>query len=154
MKYETPFPNHVRDRIRERYGVEFTVAQWYYFGQTLCNPKWTIRLSDADQGGHRCACYFMGHWYLLVRTSDGTVTTAYPRLDITDVDKQILMRHDRYRQINHDEFCVWRTLHLAEVAVTMLPREKAVALPEDEELSSDISQLAERFLNQVCDPER
>ena len=87
----------------------------------------------------------MEHWYLLVRTRDGTVKTAYPRLDITDEDKQILMRDDRYRQINNDEFRIWR--HLAEPITPFMN----VALPTEAELPDDLSQSAEELLEQLCD---
>jgi len=144
-QHDTPFPDHAKKQLQERYGVEFTGMQWFYFGRTLCNPKWTIRLSDAGQGCHFCACYFMEHWYLLVRARDGTVRTAYPRLDITDEDKQILMRSERYRHINNDEFHIWR--HPIEPAMPS----KTVELPGREELSDDLSQSAEKLLQRVCD---
>ena len=145
MTHGTPFPDHAKRQIQERYGVEFTKKQWFDFGRTSCNPRWTIRLSDAGQGCHFCACYFMGHWYLLVRTSDGTVVTAYPRLDIAEEDKLILMHDERYRQINNDEFCVWQTLQPA-----MPSKVKTVELPGDVELPTDVSLSAEKFLKQFC----
>ena len=147
MKHETPFPDHAREQIRERNGIELTKKQWFYFGRTLCNPNWTIRLSDAGQGCHFCACYFMEHWYLLVRTKDGTVKTAYPRLDVADEDKQILAHDDRYRRISNDEFRVWR--NPADPAVPA--RSKTVELPERVELPTDVSQSAVNFLKQFCD---
>ena len=146
MKHETPFPDHARKQIGERYGVEFTEKQWFYFGRTLDNPNLTIRLSEAGEGCHFCACYFMNHWYLLIRTRDGTVKTAYPRLDIADEDKWILARDDRYRRINNDEFRVWRALQLPE-----RPRKKTIELPDDIELPREVSQSAASFLERFCD---
>ena len=147
LKYNTPFPDHARKQLQERYGVEWTEKQWVSFGRTLRNPNWTIRLSDADHGCYFCACYFMGHWYLLVRARDGTVKTAYPRRDIIEEDKQILKRNERYRQINNDEFRVWR--NPAEQAT--LFEGKTVELPENIELPTDVSQQAESFLERLCD---
>ena len=144
--HDIPFPDHAKKQIQERYGVEFTKKQWFYFGRTLHNPKWTIRLTDAGQGCHFCACYFMEHWYLLVRAKDGTVRTAYPRLDITDTDKQILMGDDRYRRINNDEFRVWRTSQPA-----MPSKGRTVELPDDVELPSDVAQSTKKLLDQFCD---
>jgi len=146
--HETPFPIHAREQIQERYGVELTKKQWFYFGRTLCNPNLTIQLSDAGQGCHFCACYFMEHWYLLICTRDGTVKTAYPRRDIADADKQILQRDERYRRINRDEFHVWRTPH-AEMAVPS--KGKPVKLPNEAELPTNVVQSAESFLNQFCE---
>ena len=143
--HDTPFPDHAKKQLQERYGVDFTEKQWFYFGRTLSNPKWTIRLSDAGEGCHFCACYFMEHWYLMVRARDGTVRTAYPRLDISEADKQILMRHEHYRRINHDEFRVWR--NRPEPAMPG----KTVALPGQEELPDDLSQSAAKLLQRVCD---
>ena len=145
MKHETPFPDHAKEQIRERYGVEFTGKHWFYFGRTLCNPNLTIRLSDAGQGCHFCACYFMEHWYLLVRARDGTVRTAYPRLDIAEEDKLTLMRDERYRRIGNDEFRVWRN-----TTATAIPP-KTVELPDAVELPTDVSRSAESFLDRLCD---
>jgi len=145
-RYETPFPIHAREQIKERYGVEFTGQQWFAFGQALRNPNLTIRLSAARQGGYFCACYFMKHWYLLICAGDGTVRTAYPRLAISDEDKLILMRDERYQRINNDEFRVWRG-----PAPALPPNGKTVELPAHVELPTDISQSAEKFLDRFCD---
>ena len=147
IEHDTPFPDHAKKQLQERYGVEFVGKQWFDFGRTLCNPNWTIQLSDAGQGRYFCACYFMGHWYLLVRARDGTVATAYPRLDITEEDKRMLMRDERYRRINNDEFRVWR--NFPETAMPL--RRKAIALPENVELPTEVSQSAESFLERFCD---
>ena len=145
-EYETPFPAHAREQIRERYGIELTEVQWFSFGQALREPRLTFRLSEAKQGGYFCACYFMRHWYLLVCARDGTVRTAYPRLDLTDEDKLVLMHDERYQRINNDEFRVWRGTE-----PPMLSKGKTVELPKDVELSTDVSQSAERLLNRFCD---
>jgi len=147
-RHNHPFPNHAKEQLKERYGVEFSSEEWVYFGRTLRDPNWTIRLSDAKQGGYFCACYFMKHWYLLICASDGTVKTVFPRLDITDGDKLTLMRNDRYRRINNDEFRVWRTPQSPDVDMAM--QSKTVKLPDDEELPTAVSQSAERILNQFC----
>ena len=147
--HDHPFPNHAKEQIKERYGVEFSDAEWVRFGRVLRDPNWTIRLSDAKQGGYFCACHFMNHWYLLVCASDGTVKTAIPRLDITDEDKLTLMRNDRYQQINNDEFRVWRT-----PPVDTAVRSKLVKLPENEELPTVVSQSAESVLNRLCNKEK
>ncbi|MCL2710044.1 MAG: hypothetical protein FWE95_04100 [Planctomycetaceae bacterium] len=144
-QHDTPFPDHARKQLLERYGVEFTERQWFHFGRTLSNPKWTIRLSDAGEGCHFCACYFMEHWYLLIRTRDGTVRTAYPRWDIADEDKRILLRNERYRQINNDEFQVWRN------PIGITKPSKTVELPPMAELPDDVSQSAEKMLQRACD---
>ena len=145
--HDHPFPNHAKEQLKERYGVEFSDAEWVNFGRALRNPNWTIRLSDAKQGGYFCACYFMEHWYLLICARDGTVKTVFPRLDITEEDKLTLMRNDRYRQINNDEFRVWRP---PPTDTAMRSRKKTVKLPDDEELPTIVSQSAESILNQVC----
>ena len=145
-EYDHPFPVHAREQIKERYGVEFSDAEWVYFGQILRDPNWTIRLSDAKQGGYFCACYFMEHWYLLICAKDGTVKTVFPRLDITDEDKLTLMRNDCYRRINNDEFRVWRTPQSPDTGM----RSKTVKLPNDEELPTAVSQSAVSILNQFC----
>ena len=72
---------------------------------------------------------------------------------ITDEDKLILMRDERYRLINNDEFRVWRTSQPAEAEVAMPLRGKAVELPDDVELPTDLSQSAGSFLNQFCNKE-
>ena len=149
--HATPFPNHAQEQLKERYGVEFSDVEWVQFGRVLRDPNWTIRLSDAKQGGYFCACYFLKHWYLLICARDGTVKTAIPRLDITDEDKLILMRNDRYQQINNDEFRVWRTPPADTVERS---RKKSVKLPENEELPSAVSQSAESMLNRVCEREK
>ena len=147
--YDHPFPNHAKEQLKKRYGVEFSSTEWVHFGRILRDPNWTIRLSDAKQGGYFCACYFMNHWYLLICARDGTVKTVFPRLDITDEDKLNLMRNDRYRQINNDEFRVWRTAQLMAVR----PKGTTVELPGDEELPTVVSQSVEKILNQVCNKE-
>ena len=135
-----------------RYGVELTGKQWFHFGQALCNPNVTIRLSGARQGCHFRACYFMEHWYLLVCTSGGTVKTAYPCTDITDEDKLILRQDARYRRINKDEFRVWRTSPPMDIEPVKSSRKKSVKLPEDAgELPDDAVRFAESFLNRFCD---
>ena len=147
--HDHPFPNHAKEQLKERYNVEFSDAQWVHFGRVLCNPHWTIRLSDAKQGGYFCACYFMEHWYLLVCARDGTVKTVFPRLDITDEDKLTLLKNDCYRRINNDEFRVWRT---PPTDTGMRP--KTVKLPDDVELPTDVSQSAESVLNQLCNKKK
>jgi|GEM_PF-2563181 len=146
-RHNHPFPNHAKVQLKERYGVDFSDAEWVHFGRVLRDPNWTIRLSDAKQGGYFCACYFMGHWYLLICANDGTVKTAIPRLDITDEDKLTLMRNDRYQQINNDEFRVWRT---PPPDAGMAVRSKTVKLPDAEELPTVVSQSAESVLNRLC----
>jgi len=92
----------------------------------------------------------MEHWYLLICARDGTVKTVFPRLDITDEDKLILIRNDRYRQIGNDEFRVWRTSQSTDTVM----RSKTVMLPDDEELPPTVSQSAESILNQFCNKEK
>ena len=145
-RYETPFPIHAREQIKERYGEEFTGQEWFAFGQALRNPHLTIRLSEARQGGYFCACYFRQHWYLLICSGDSTVRTAYPRSAITDEDKLILMRDERYQRINNDEFRVWRG-----PAPAMPSKGRTVELPENVELPADVSQAAEKLLDWFCD---
>jgi hypothetical protein len=148
IRHDHPFPNHAKEQLKERYGVEFSDAQWVHFGRVLRDPNWTIRLSDAKRGGYFCACYFMGHWYLLICASDGTVKTVFPRLSITDEDKLTLMRNDRYRRINNDEFRVWRTPHSTNTEMTMPSKKTTGQLPSDEELPTAVSQSAESILSQ------
>ena len=152
IRHDHPFPNHAKEQLKERYGVDFSSEEWVRFGRALRAPNWTIRLSDAKQGGYFCACYFMNHWYLLVCARDGTVKTAFPRFDVTDEDKLILMRNDRYCQINNDEFRVWRTPQSSEAVVQS--RKKTVKLPENEELPTVLSQSAVSVLNRLCDKEK
>ena len=149
--HDHPFPNHAKEQLKERYGVEFSDAQWVRFGQVLRDPDWTIRLSDTKQGGYYCACYFMEHWYLLICANDGTVKTAIPRLDVTDEDKLILMRNDRYLRIDNDEFRAWRT---PPTDTVVRSRKKIVKLPDAEELPTCVSQSAESILNRVCVKEK
>ena len=149
-EHDHPFPNHAKAQLKERYGVEFSSAEWVHFGQVLSDPNWTIRLSDAKQGGYFCACYFMEHWYLLICARDGTVKTVFPRLDITDEDKLTLIRNDRYRQINNDEFRLGQTSQSPDTAM----RSKTVELPDDEELPTTVSQSAESVLNRLCSKEK
>jgi len=152
IRHETPFPIHARDQIKARYGVELTGMQWFYFGQALRSSNMTIRLSGTKQGCHFRACYFMGHWYLLVCTSDGIVKTAYPCADITEEDKQILRQDARYRRINNDEFRVWGTSPPIDIEPIKRSREKNVELPKEaDELPEDVFQFAESFLNRFCD---
>jgi len=149
-KYDHPFPSHAKEQLKERYGVELSSAEWIHFGRVLHDPNWTIRLSDAKQGGYFCACYFMEHWYLMICARDGTVKTVFQRLDITDEDKLTLMRNDRYRQINNDEFRVWQTSQSPDTGTTMRSKKKTVELPADEALPTVVSQSAVSVLNQVC----
>ena len=144
--HDHPFPNHAKEQLKERYDVEFSTAQWVHFGRVLRDPNWTIRLSDTKRGGYYCASFFMGHWYLLICANDGTVKTAIPRLDITGEDKLILLRNDRYQQINNDEFRVLRT---PPTDTVVRSRKKPVKLPDDVELPTVVSQTAESILNQV-----
>ena len=151
MNYESPFTDHAKTQIEKRYGVEFDNEQWRAFGWRLRDSNMTIRLSDTKEGCHFLASYFIGHWYLLVCTKDGTVKTAYSRTDITDDDKQILMRDKRYRQINDDAFHVWSN---SPSKVAMPLRENAVELPDEEELPSDLRESAEHFMKTFCDKEQ
>ena len=146
-----PFPSHAKEQLKERYGVEFSSEEWVHFGRVLRDSNWTIRLSDSKRGGYYCACYFGGHWYLLICARDGTVKTAIPRLDVTVEDKLTLMRNDRYQQINNDEFRVWRTPPADTVVQS---RKKSVKLPENEELPTCVSQSAESMLNRLCNKEK
>ena len=150
--HDHPFPNHAKEQLKERYGVEFSDGEWVNFGRALRDSNWTIRLSDAKRGGYFCACYFLEHWYLLICARDGTVKTVFPRLDITDDDKLILMRNDCYRRINNDEFRVWRTPRPPDT--DMRSKVATVKLPDDEELSTVVSQSAESILNRLCSKEK
>ena len=105
-KHATPFPTHARNQLKERYGKDFSDWDLFWFGRTLHDKNKTIRLSDTRQGRYFCACYFAKHWFLLLCSSEGTVVTAYPRLDISDEDKLALVRDKRYRQIGDDQFRV------------------------------------------------
>ena len=137
------FTRHAKEQIGERYGVDLTDVEWMRFGQTLNDPNLTIRLSNDKQ-----ACYFMGHWHLLLCAQDGTVITAYPRLAVTDEDKLILIRDKRYRRICHDEFRVGLSSH---VDSETLPKEKTIKLSDTEYLSSDFRKTAENLLKKICD---
>ena len=143
IRHDHPFPSHAKEQLKERYDVEFSDGEWVNFGQVLRDSNWTIRLSDAKQGGYFCACYFLGHWYLLICANDGTVKTVFPRLDISDDDKLILMRNDCYRRINNDEFRVWRTPQPSDT--DMRSKVATVKLPDDEELPTGVSQNATLF---------